>query len=77
MMKTIFALAGVLCFGAFAVEAHDHDHAGHDHAAHDHDHAGHGPAAKGVKAVAVAEAVQKAMGLKTVRPEKRDRKSVV
>ena len=23
MMKTIFALAGVLCFGAFAVEAHD------------------------------------------------------
>ena len=42
MMKTIFALAGVLCFGAFAVEAHDHDHAGH------------GPAAKGVKAVTVA-----------------------
>ena len=53
MMKTIFALAGVLCFGAFAVEPHDHDHA-----AHDHDHAGHGPAAKGVKAVAVAEAVK-------------------
>ena len=84
MMKTIFALAGVLCFGAFAVEphdhdhaAHDHDHAGHDHAAHDHDHAGHGPAAKGVKAVAVAEAVQKAMGLKTVRPEKRRLASTV
>lgn len=89
MMKTIFALAGVLCFGAFAVEphdhdhaahdhaAHDHDHAGHDHAAHDHDHAGHGPAAKGVKAVEVAEAVQKAMGLKTVRPEKRRLASTV
>lgn len=72
MMKTIFALAGVLCFGAFAVEPHDHDHA-----AHDHDHAGHGPAAKGVKAVAVAEAVQKAMGLKTVRPEKRRLASTV
>ena len=77
MMKTIFALAGVLCFGAFAVEPHDHDHAAHDHAAHDHDHAGHGPAAKGVKAVAVAEAVQKAMGLKTVRTEKRRLASTV
>ncbi len=97
MTKTIFVLAVVLCFGAFAVEKHDHDH---DHAAHDHDHAqhdhgaethdhdhekhdhdhgkhDHGPAAKGAKAVEVAEAVQKVMGLKTVRPEKRRLASTV
>ena len=41
MMKTIFALAGVLCFGAFAVEPHDHDHAAHDHDHAAHDHAAH------------------------------------
>ena len=116
MTKTIFALAGVLCFGAFAVEKHDydhdHDHAahGHDHAQHDHgaekhghdecdkhdhdhgrhdkhdhkDHDGHGHAdsdghdhGPAAKAVEVTAAVQKVMGLKTVRPEKRRLASTV
>ena len=52
-MKTSLAAAvAVLCFGAFAEEAHHHHH---DHG----------------RSVEVAEATQRAMGLKTVRAEKR------
>lgn len=85
-MKTMLTAAFALCFGAFAAEPQGHDHAGHAHD-HDHDHAheahdhdthdhGHGEK-KGARAVEVAAAVQRAMGLRTARPEKRRLASTV
>lgn len=59
MKKYVFALVAALCFGAYA-EEHEHEHH-HEHH-HEHDHG---------MSVEVAPAVQKALGLTLVKPEKR------
>lgn len=65
MKKIVFAFFAALCFGAFA-EDHDHEHHEHEHHEHEHHHNhDHG------KSVEVAPAVQQALALKTVHPEKR------
>ncbi|MGN0847672.1 MAG: efflux RND transporter periplasmic adaptor subunit [Kiritimatiellia bacterium] len=67
MKRNWMAVAGALCLCAAAAEPK----AGHDE--HEHDEHAHGHA----HAVHVAEAVQRVMGLKTVRPERRRLRSTV